>query len=354
MSRLLITGGAGFIGSHTCVSLLESGHDLIIFDNFSNSSPEVIERIQKICCLTASEILSRLKVIDGNVLDSVLLDQTFTSAANKEKPIEAVIHFAGLKAVGESVAEPLRYWDVNAGGSNTLLSVMQKNDCRVFVFSSTSTVYGEPDNFPIIESSPTAPIHPYAQTKLAVEQMIGALGNSETWRTACLRYFNPVGAHSSGQIGEDPLGIPNNLFPYITQIAAGRRERLKVFGSNYPTPDGTGIRDYLHVMDLAEAHALTVDYLLRQNDPTQMTLNLGTGHGLSVLEVIHGFESATGITIPYEIVARRPGDVPKLEASAQLAEKILNWKAKRSLSDMCRDGWAWQSSNPYGYKKDNS
>ena len=353
MSRLLITGGAGFIGSHTCVTLLEAGHDLMIFDDFSNSSPAVIARIKKIIGIQESEVAARLKVIQGDINDQDLLDQTFKSAANAERPIEAVIHFAGLKAVGESVADPLRYWDVNLGGSKTLLSVMDANHCRIFVFSSTSTVYGEPDHFPLRETTPTAPIHPYAQTKLAVEQMVAALCQSGDWRTASLRYFNPVGAHPSGQIGEDPLGIPNNLFPYITQIAAGRRAQLKVFGSDYPTADGTGIRDYLHVMDLAEAHALTFNYLLRQTGSTQLTLNLGTGRGLSVLEVIHGFENATGIRIPYEIVARRPGDVPKLEASAEMAETILNWTAKRSLEDMCRDGWAWQSANPHGYQQDN-
>jgi UDP-glucose 4-epimerase len=228
---------------------------------------------------------------------------------------------------------------------------METHGCRTLVFSSTSTVYGEPDTFPLTETTPTNPIHPYAQTKLAVEQMLLALAKTGTWRVASLRYFNPVGAHPSGCIGEDPLGIPNNLFPFITQIAAGRLESLRVFGNDYPTPDGTGIRDYLHVMDLAEAHAHALDHLLSAAPETALTLNLGTGQGLSVLDVVHGFEQATGISIPYSICARRPGDVPRLECSPQLAEQTLGWTAKRSLADMCRDGWAWQSANPHGYRR---
>lgn len=350
MPRILITGGAGFIGSHTCVTLLESGHDLIVLDNFSNSSPEVIERIKRISFPHEHDSAQRLTVIQGDVRDQSEVNQAFTNAKSESRPIEAVIHFAGLKAVGESVEDPLRYWDVNVSGSNTLLTTMRRHNCKVIVFSSTSTVYGEPNHFPLVETTQTAPIHPYAQTKLAVEQMILALGHTHDWRTANLRYFNPVGAHPSGHIGEDPLGVPNNLFPYITQIAAGRRKKLLVFGNDYPTPDGTGIRDYLHVMDLAEAHVITVNHLLNQTPPIQLTLNLGTGRGLSVLDIIQGFEQATGIPIPYDIVARRPGDVPKLEASPKMAKAVLNWTAKRSLEDMCRDGWAWQSANPFGYQ----
>ena len=343
MACLLITGGAGFIGSHTCVVLLEAGHDLLVLDDFSNSSPVALDRVH--------ELSGRLlQCIEGDVRDATLLEQLFTGAAGANAPIEAVIHFAGLKAVGESVSDPLRYWDVNVSGSRALLSAMDAHGCRTLVFSSTSTVYGEPDTFPLTETSPTNPIHPYAQTKLAVEQMLSALAKTGDWRVASLRYFNPVGAHPSGRIGEDPLGIPNNLFPFITQIAAGRLERLRVFGDDYPTPDGTGIRDYLHVMDLAEAHAAAVDHLLQSNAPLNLTLNLGTGHGLSVLDVVHGFEAATGINIPYEVVERRPGDVPKLEACPKQAANVLGWSAKRSLADMCRDGWAWQSANPQGYR----
>ena len=344
MARLLITGGAGFIGTHTCVVLMEAGHDLVVLDSFANSSPVALDRV--------SELAGRpLKLLEGDVRDAALLDQLFADATAAGHPIEAVIHFAGLKAVGESVAEPLRYWDVNLCGSRTLLAAMDAYSCRTLVFSSTSTVYGEPETFPLTETTPTAPIHPYAQTKLAVEQLLTALSRSGTWRVASLRYFNPVGAHPSGRIGEDPYGLPNNLFPFITQIAAGRLESLQVFGNDYPTPDGTGIRDYLHVMDLAEAHTAAVEHLLKADARASLTLNIGTGKGLSVLDVVKGFETATGITIPYEIVERRPGDVPKLEACPQRAKEILGWTAKRSLSKMCRDGWAWQSANPNGYRQ---
>ena len=343
MARLLITGGAGFIGSHTCVVLLEAGHELVVLDNFANSSPVALDRV--------AELAARpVQLVEGDVRDAVLLNQLFTDASASGDPFEAVIHFAGLKAVGESVFEPLRYWDVNLCGTRSVLAAMDNHDCRTFVFSSTSTVYGEAETFPITETNPTAPIHPYAQTKLAVEQLLTALNRKGCWRVASLRYFNPVGAHPSGRIGEDPYGIPNNLFPFITQVAAGRLKSLRVFGNNYPTPDGTCIRDYLHVMDLAEAHTAAVEHLLKTDTPTSLTLNIGTGKGLSVLDVVKGFEAATGIAIPYEIVERRPGDVPKLEACPKRAEEVLGWTAKRSLSQMCRDGWSWQSANPNGYR----
>ena len=338
--KILITGGAGFIGSHTCLVLLEQGHSLVVVDNFDNSSPEALRRVQE---LAASDAL---QLVEGDLRNPEVLDRAFRSGG----PVDGVIHFAGLKAVGESVADPLRYWDVNLNGSRVLAAAMERHGCRTLVFSSTSTVYGEPEQFPLHEGMATAPVHPYAQTKLAVEQMLGALCRSGSWRVACLRYFNPVGAHPSGRIGEDPLGIPNNLFPFITQVAAGRRDKLRVFGQDYPTPDGTGIRDYLHVMDLAEAHGVTLTHLLNQEPPTQLTVNIGTGTGLSVLEVIKGFEQATGITIPYEVVARRPGDVPRLQACPRPAEAVLGWTARRGLVKMCRDGWAWQQANPMGYR----
>ena len=339
-SRVLITGGAGFIGSHTALVLLTQGYELVILDNFENSSPEVLERVKE---LTGSDAL---ELIEGDVRDPVAVNRAF----NGGRPVDGVIHFAGLKAVGESVANPLRYWDVNLTGSRVLAAAMEQHHCRTLVFSSTATVYGEPEIFPLKEEMPTAPVHPYAQTKLAVEQMLGALCRSGDWRVACLRYFNPVGAHPSGRIGEDPLGIPNNLFPFITQVAAGRREKLRIFGQDYPTHDGTGIRDYLHVMDLAEAHSATLSHLFQATAPQQLTLNIGTGCGLSVLDVLHGFEQATGRPIPYELVERRPGDVPKLEGCPQKAKDILGWSAKRDLAQMCRDGWAWQQANPMGYR----
>ena len=339
-SRILITGGAGFIGSHTCLVLLEQGHSLVVVDNFDNSSPEALRRVRELAgrdCLT---------LVEGDVRDAATVDRAFTDSGS----IDGVIHFAGLKAVGESVEDPLRYWDVNVNGSRVLAAAMDRHNCRTLVFSSTSTVYGEPDEFPLHEGMATAPVHPYAQTKLAVEQMLQALCRKGGWRVACLRYFNPVGAHPSGRIGEDPLGIPNNLFPFITQVAAGYLASLRVFGNDYPTPDGTGIRDYLHVMDLAEAHAHALEHLLGAPPAAALTLNLGTGQGLSVLDVVRGFEQATGITIPYTVCARRPGDVPRLECSPKRAEAALGWRARRSLADMCRDGWAWQSANPKGYQ----
>ena len=338
--RILITGGAGFIGSHTCLVLLEQGHSLVVVDNFDNSSPEALRRVQE---LAASDAL---QLVEGDLRNPEVLDRAFRSGG----PVDGVIHFAGLKAVGESVADPLRYWDVNLNGSRVLAAAMERHGCRTLVFSSTSTVYGEPEQFPLHEGMATAPVHPYAQTKLAVEQMLGALCRSGSWRVACLRYFNPVGAHPSGRIGEDPLGVPDNLFPFITQVAAGRRDKLRVFGQDYPTPDGTGIRDYLHVMDLAEAHSSTLRHLLGQPAPTHLTLNIGTGRGLSVLEVVNGFEAATGLTIPRRMVERRPGDVPRLEACPRKAAEVLGWKASRTLEDMCRDGWAWQQANPMGYR----
>ena len=349
MARLLITGGAGFIGSHTCVVLLQAGHDLLVLDDFSNSTPLALERVSALAQLDTQSCQARLEVRRGDIRDPTCLDDLFAQAASAGAPIDAVIHFAGLKAVGESVREPLRYWDGNLCGSRALFAAMDKHICKTLVFSSTSTVYGEPTEFPLVETMATNPIHPYAQSKLAVEQLLNALAATCIWRIANLRYFNPVGAHPSGQIGEDPLGIPNNLFPFITQIAAGRLSRLSVFGDDYCTPDGTGIRDYLHVMDLAEAHAHALEHLLDAKPATALTLNLGTGQGLSVLEMVHGFEQATGIAIPYSICKRRPGDVPRLECSPKQAEKTLGWRARRSLADICRDGWAWQSANPEGY-----
>ena len=338
--RVLITGGAGFIGSHTALVLLEQGYELVVLDNFDNSSPEALMRVKELAGSNA------LELVEGDVRDLAAVHRAFDCGG----PIDGVIHFAGLKAVGESVANPLRYWDVNVNGSRVLAAAMEQHQCRTLVFSSTSTVYGEPEAFPLKEEMPTTPVHPYAQTKLAVEQMLGALCRSENWRVACLRYFNPVGAHPSGRIGEDPLGIPNNLFPFITQVAAGRRDKLLIFGNDYPTHDGSGIRDYLHVMDLAEAHSVTLGHLFQATAPHQLTLNIGTGCGLSVLDVLHGFEKATGLQIPYEVVERRPGDVPKLEGCPQKAKDVLGWSAQRDLAQMCRDGWAWQQANPLGYR----
>jgi UDP-glucose 4-epimerase len=346
LAHLLITGGAGFIGSHTALVLLEAGHSLVVLDSFANSSPEALHRVAALAGLGDN---TRLQVIEGDIRNPADLDRALAAAGPGGEPVAGVIHFAGLKAVGESVQQPLHYWDVNVNGSRLLVEAMQRHGCRTLVFSSTSTVYGEPEVFPISESFATNPLHPYAQTKLAVEWMLQALELCEPgWCISRLRYFNPVGAHPSGRIGEDPQGIPNNLFPFITQVASGHRPLLRIFGDDWPTPDGTGVRDYLHVMDLAEAHALAIAWLLLHQRSLPV-LNLGTGRGLSVLEVVQAFEGTTGIPIPRQIVGRRDGDVPKLEGCAARAAEILGWKASRSLEAMCRDGWAWQSTNPQGY-----
>lgn len=342
LATLLVTGGAGFVGSHTCTSLAEEGHDIVIIDNFSNSSPHVLKRIGTITG-------KNMKVIKGDIRDKLFLEHVFTSLKSEGTNIDAVIHFAGLKSVAESVANPLLYWDVNVCGTKTLLEVMSQNKCHTIVFSSTSTVYGSPTTFPLSESSSTNPIHPYSQSKLAVEYMINSLAKNGIWKVCSLRYFNPVGAHNSGEIGEDPKGTPNNLFPYITQVAIGIRPFVKVYGSDYPTPDGSGVRDYLHIMDLAESHCAALSYLLKSECGTSKTFNIGTGKGLSVLEIIREFELVTDVKIPFELVGRRRGDVACLIASSELAYKELGWKARRNLTDMCRDGWRWQTKNPRGY-----
>ena len=342
LARLLITGGAGFIGSHTSLVLLEAGHSLVVLDNYANSSPEALRRVVELAGGDASE---RLQVIEGDIRHPGDLERAF-----RQGPIDAVVHFAGLKAVGESVAQPLHYWDVNVSGSQRLLAAMAAAGCRTLVFSSSATLYGYPEAVPIPESAPIQPINPYGHTKAAVERMLGDLAASEPgWRIACLRYFNPVGAHPSGQIGEDPNGIPNNLFPFISQVAVGRRERLQVFGGDWPTADGSGVRDYIHVMDLAEGHLAALHHLL--DGPDQLlTLNLGSGQGHSVLEVVQAFETACGRPIPHTVVDRRPGDAAITVADPGLAERILGWRTQRSLSAMCRDGWTWQAANPGGFQ----
>ena len=350
MARLLVTGGAGFIGSHACVVLLEAGHELVVLDNFDNSSPKALDRVAEITGLTSDAERQRLRLHEGDIRDHSCLERLFASAEARSEPIEAVIHFAGLKAVGESVREPLRYWDVNVCGSRCLLEAMDTHGCRTLVFSSSATLYGYPEVVPIVETAPIQPINPYGHSKATVERMLTdlCLSAPEAWRIASLRYFNPVGAHPSGRIGEDPLGRPNNLFPFLTQVAVGRRERLQIFGGDWPTPDGTGVRDYIHVMDLAEGHRAALDCLLAE-PPQMLTLNLGSGRGASVLELVQAFEEATGRAIPYALVDRRPGDAASTVADPALAAERLGWRTRRSLQDICRDGWAWQSSHPSGY-----
>ena len=320
----------------------------MVLDTFANSSPEALRRVAELAGLAADD--PRLRVVQGDVRSAGDLARAF-AAAPGQQPITAVIHFAGLKAVGESVADPLGYWDVNVAGSRQLLAAMQAHGCRTLVFSSSATLYGLPEQVPIPETAPVQPINPYGHTKAAVEQLLADLAASEPgWRIACLRYFNPVGAHPSGRIGEDPNGIPNNLFPFVSQVAVGRRERLQVFGGDWPTPDGSGVRDYIHVMDLADGHRAALDTLLAE-EPQLLTLNLGSGQGHSVLEVVAAFAEACGRPIPHSVVARRPGDAACTVADPALATARLGWRTRRSLAEICRDGWAWQRSNPNGYAR---
>jgi UDP-glucose 4-epimerase len=357
LANLLITGGAGFIGSHTCLVLLEAGHQLVVLDSFANSSPESLRRVRELAGPAAGE---RLLLVEGDIRRAPDLERAFTAistaaaasgeaASGEATGIDAVIHFAGLKAVGESVAKPLLYWDVNVAGSCALLAAMRQHDCRTIVFSSSATLYGMPETVPIPETAPIQPINPYGHTKTAVEKLLASLAASEPgWRIGCLRYFNPVGAHPSGRIGEDPNGIPNNLFPFVSQVAVGRRPKLQVFGGDWPTPDGTGVRDYIHVMDLAEGHRAALDVLLAE-EPQLLCVNLGSGTGNSVLEVVTSFEAASGRAVPYQVVERRAGDAAITVADPSLAAERLGWRTRRGLADICRDGWAWQSANPKGY-----
>ena len=331
-----MTGGAGFIGSHTCLALIGAGWEPVILDNFCNSSPKVIDRL--------SELAQRkLTAIEGDIRDTDLCRSVLV-----EHDCTAVIHFAGLKAVGESHEKPLDYYDSNVLGSHSLLRAMAAASVDRFIFSSSATVYGVPQSLPLTEDHPLAPTNPYGQTKLAVENLLrDVAGSGGGLQCAILRYFNPVGADISTRIGEDPRGIPNNLMPYIAQVAVGRRQHLNVMGDDYETPDGTGVRDYIHVVDLADAHVKALDRLVEHDG--SFTVNLGTGTGYSVLDMVKGFEAASGKAIPYEVVGRRAGDVASMYANPALAEELLGWQAKRGIEEMCRDHWNWQSSNPNGY-----
>jgi len=340
--KVLVTGGAGYIGSHTCVELMQTGHEVVILDNFCNSHPAVIERIGRISGKTP-------EVEKGDVRDTGTLRDVFA-----RRRFDAVIHFAGLKAVGESVEKPLEYYDNNVQGALSLCRVMAEAEVGMLIFSSSATVYGNASSVPIREDAPLGPTNPYGRSKWMVERILGDLAASApgAWRIALLRYFNPVGAHPSGLIGEDPQGIPNNLMPNIAQVAVGVRDRVRVFGSDYPTRDGTGIRDYIHVVDLARGHIAALETLQRERHG--ITVNLGTGQGISVLEAVRAFERASGRTIPIERVARRAGDVAESYADPSLAERSLGWKAVYGLDDMCRDTWRWQSMNPNGYRQEGA
>ncbi|MCW8889717.1 MAG: UDP-glucose 4-epimerase GalE [Sedimenticola sp.] len=336
--RILVTGGAGYIGSHTCVELLEEGHDVVVIDNLCNSYRESLNRVKQI---TGKDV----HFLEGDVRDAAFLEYVFLQQA-----IDAVIHFAGLKAVGESTEIPLDYYQNNIAGTLSLLEAMQTAGVKTFVFSSSATVYGDPASLPIRETFPLSASNPYGRSKLIIEDILRDLYASDPdWNISILRYFNPAGAHESGLIGEDPNGIPNNLMPYISQVAAGRLEKLSVFGGDYPTPDGTGVRDYIHVVDLAKGHLAALEKLKQATG--LITHNLGTGQGYSVLEMVNAFSKASGEPVPYQVVDRRPGDIAACYADPSLAEKELGWTSSLGLDAMCQDAWRWQSTNPSGFSK---
>ncbi|MBR3243439.1 MAG: UDP-glucose 4-epimerase GalE [Parasporobacterium sp.] len=336
--KILVTGGAGYIGSHTVVELLEAGHAVVVIDNLSNASSRSLERVEQI---TGKKAV----FYEADIRDDIKLEEIFL----QEKP-DAVIHFAGLKAVGESVEIPLKYFDNNIGGTLTLLHVMKKTGCKNMVFSSSATVYGKPESVPIREDFPTGATNPYGRTKLMIEDILKDLYRSDpSWNVILLRYFNPIGAHESGLIGEDPSGIPNNLLPYVAKVAVGKLEKVSVFGNDYDTPDGTGVRDYIHVVDLAKGHIKAIEKIEKEKQVGCKTYNLGTGIGYSVLDIIKAFGEACGKEIPYVITGRRDGDVDTVYADPALAAKELGWKAEYDLQKMCADTWRWQSQNPDGY-----
>ena len=333
--KVLVTGGAGYIGSHTCVALLDAGHDVVVLDNLCNAAAESLRRVQEISGRS-------LRFVEGDVRHRDDLARAFAGG------IDAVVHFAALKAVGESCADPLRYFDNNIGGTIALLQAMREHATRRLVFSSSATVYGTAEQMPVDEDAPLGVTNPYGRSKLVMEDLIRDLCSADPdFRAVLLRYFNPVGAHPGGRIGEDPVGVPNNLMPYVAQVASGRRNHLNVFGNDYATIDGTGVRDYLHVMDLADAHLRALDH----DGAGVRVYNLGSGRGHSVLELVRAFEAASGRAIPLRFVARRPGDVATLYADPRRAERDLGWKAIRTLADMCADTWRWQSANPQGYRR---
>ena len=339
MPTVLLTGATGFIGSHACIEVMAAGWTPVIIDNLCNSSPVVLDRIEQITG-------HRPVFVQADVRDREALDRIFG-----ERAIDAVVHFAGLKSVGESVAEPLRYYENNVVGTLVLLDAMQRHGVKRIVFSSSATVYGMAEQMPLTEESPLQPVNPYGRTKLMVEQVLRDVAAADPeWRVMLLRYFNPVGAHESGLIGEDPAGTPNNLMPFVAQVAVGRRPRLRIYGNDYPTMDGTGVRDYIHVVDLASGHVAALAKLVTADAPRETIVNLGTGRGHSVLEVVKTFEAASGRAVPYDIVARRPGDVATCYADASRARALLGWEARRSLDEMCADAWRWQSANPDGFR----
>jgi len=338
MRKILVTGGAGYIGSHTCIELIKASYEVVVVDNLSNSSLESLKRVEKL-------VNSSISFYKVDVRDKVALTQVF-----EKNLINGVIHFAGLKAVGESIEKPIEYCDINVSGTFALTEVMREFGCKTFVFSSSATVYGDPHTVPIKEDFPLSATNPYGRSKLIIEEFLqDVFVADDSWHIALLRYFNPVGAHKSGLIGEDPNDIPNNLIPYISQVAVGKLEKLSVFGGDYDTPDGTGVRDYIHVVDLAKGHIKALQAL--ESKPQVLTVNLGTGKGYSVIDMVKAFERASGEDIPYKIVDRRPGDIATCYADPAYAEKKLGWKAECELDEMCEDTWRWQSQNPDGYPR---
>ncbi len=334
--KILVTGGVGYIGTHTCIELIESGYEVLVVDNLCNSSLEALKRVESI---TQCDI----PFYQADIRDKAALIQIF-----EQHTIDGVIHFAGLKAVGESVEKPIEYYNTNVGGTFILAEVMRNYNCKTFVFSSSATVYGDPHTVPIKENFPLSATNPYGRSKLMIEEFLQDIFISDgTWHISLLRYFNPVGAHRSGLIGEDPNGTPNNLIPYISQVAVGKLEKLSVFGSDYDTPDGTGVRDYIHVVDLAKGHVKALQAL--ESKSQVLTVNLGTGHGYSVLEMIKAFERVSGQDIPYQVVDRRPGDIATCYADPAYAKRVIGWGAKYGLEEMCEDAWHWQSKNPNGF-----
>ena len=340
--RIVVAGGAGYIGSHVCVELLERGDALLIIDDFSNSQPEAVARIQELA-------KGDVDLLKADMADEAQRDMIVNAV--KAFGADGAVHLAGLKAVGESVAEPARYYRVNLGSALTLITALEAANAKTIVFSSSATVYGEHNQNPVDENGANGPTNPYGRTKYFIEEMLKDIARSDPeWRVANLRYFNPVGAHPSGRIGEDPNGIPNNLFPFIAQVAVGKREKLSVFGDDYPTRDGTGVRDYIHVADLARGHAAALDYLGTLSKGGATDINLGTGVGYSVLEAVAAFKRASNRDIPYEVTPRRDGDIAEIYANPKRAETLLGWRAEKSLDEMCADHWRWQNHNPDGYK----
>ena len=350
MGSVLVTGGSGFIGSHTCLTLLENDYKIFVIDTFENSSPKALVRVQEILRSKNLQVSNNLKIFNFDIRNESRLNDVFCEARNVGFPIESVIHFAGLKAVGESVDNPLLYWDVNVNGAITLLKVMELNNCKTMVFSSSATIYGLAGDKPLVEGSQISPINPYGSTKVAIENLCNDIfnKNKKDWRIANLRYFNPIGAHSSGLIGENPTGKANNIFPILLDVAVRKEQILKIFGHEWPTPDGTGVRDYIHVVDLAEGHLKALEYLQR-NESQIINLNLGTGIGTSVLNLINSFEKVNNIKIPYVISPPRKGDASCVIADNKFAKKILDWSPTRTVEDACLDGWTWRSMNINGY-----